>query len=443
MTEKQYDIELGVISEIIRSDGAAEAVKNKLFFREKTKDGFRYPFFREGGIGEQLAHFIFTHYEKYRTTPSLETMQKHFKGFELQEYTEPLEYWFDQLRERRKYNMILEALQLTGSYLQTKDVKKAEDTLKRAVSRIQAEINIARDVIWNTDVESRISRYMQRREALGLTGIPYGIEPLDKATGGIQPSQLITITALPKTGKTWLEIFFSAVAISEGHNVLFITREMRPEEIEDRMDIYFFALNASQYKLGQLGSMKEEEYFEELRRLKDREDVGQFIISGDSTNGFGVSAVQAKIEQYNPSLTVVDGSYLLEDEDGGTALWEKVTNITRKLKRVANMTGCPIIQSSQLSAKTGKEGRPNKQKDISFSQSFIQDSDLVIEPFRDTDMKLAGKMGLNVMVAREADVPQILLNWDFNDMKNFGRLASVVSDDDFSEDEEDTSIIFS
>ena len=437
----KQDIELSAISEIIRSDGMAEAVKQKLTHRVKTKDGFRYPFFKEGSIAERLIDFMYNHYDKYRTTPSLETMQKHFKGFELQESTEPLGYWFDQLRERRKFNMILEAVQKVGQELQAKNVLNAEMTLKRAVSQIQAEVNIAKDMIWNLDVESRISRYLEKKESLGLIGLPFGIEPLDKATGGIQPSQLITITAMPKTGKTWLEIFIAAVCLSEGKDVLFITREMRPEEIADRTDIYFFALNASHHKLGQLGDMKEEEYFEELRKLKDREDIGQLIISGDSSHGFGVSAVQAKIEEYNPALCIVDGSYLLEDEDGGTAMWEKVTNITRKLKRVANGTGVPIIQSSQLSAKTGKEGKANSQSNISFSQSFAQDSDLVIEPFRDKDMKELKKMGLNVMLAREADVPLILLNWDFEDMKNFGTVAEVMLDDDM-EDDEDTPIIF-
>lgn len=215
---------------------------------------------------------------------------------------------------------------------------------------------------------------------------------------------------------------------------------MTPEEIENRMDIYFFALNANHHKLGQLGDMKEEEYFAELRKLKERKDIGTFIISGDSAHGFGVSAVQAKIEEYDPDLVIVDGSYLLEDEDGGQAMWEKVTNITRKLKRTANGTGKPIIQSSQLSAKTGKEGKANSQSTISFSQSFAQDSDLVIEPFRDKDMKEVKKMGLNVMLAREADVPTILLNWDFEDMKNFGSVAEIVADD--MEDDNDEPIIF-
>jgi hypothetical protein len=438
----KQDIELGAISEIIRSNGMAEAVKYKITHRVKTKDGFRYPFFKEGSIPERVIDFMYNHYDQHKTTPSLETMEKHFKGFELQDYSEPLSYWFDQLRSQRKYNMILETVREVGQELQAKNVLSAESILKKAVSQIQAEINIAKDMIWNLDVESRIDRYTAKKESLGLIGLPFGIEPLDKATGGIQPSQLITITAMPKTGKSWLEVFIAAVAMSDGKDILFITREMRPEEIADRLDVYFFALNTNHHKLGQLGDMKEEDYFEELRKLKDRDDIGQFIISGDSSHGFGVSAVQAKIEEYNPDLVIVDGSYLLEDEDGGTAMWEKVTNITRKLKRVANSTGKPIIQSSQLSAKSGKEGKANSQSNISFSQSFAQDSDLVIEPFRDKDMKALNKMGINVMLAREADVPLILLNWDFENMKTFGTVAEVMMDDDV-EDDDDSPIIFS
>lgn len=200
------DIELNAISEIIRSDGMAEAIKQKITHRIKTKDGFRYPFFKEGGIGERLIDFMYNHYNEYKKTPSLETVEKHFKGFELQEPTEPLAYWFDKLRERRKYNMILEAIQNVGKELQVKNVLNAETILKRAVSQIQAEINVTRDIIWNTNVESRIERYLKKKESLGLVGLPYGIEPLDKATGGIQPGQLITITALPKTGKQGLQL---------------------------------------------------------------------------------------------------------------------------------------------------------------------------------------------------------------------------------------------
>lgn len=441
---KQYNPEMEFIKEVIRVGAMKEAVKGKFTKRIKTNDGFRYPFFKEGSPAEQLMHFLFEHYQEHKKTASLETVQKHFPGFQLTEQIEPLSYWAKELRLKRKREKLAEGLTQAVQMLQAKNALDAEKTLIKLVSEIQSEINITADMDWNEDVEERIALYEKRKTRHGLLGISYaGIDPLDEALGGIQDGQLITIAAVPKTGKTYFEVLIAANAIKDGKNVVFITREMTAIEIANRVDIYFFALNAEKHKLGKLSEVTEQNYFEELRKLKDDKMLGKLIISGDNQHGYGVSAIQAKIDEYQPDLVIVDGSYLLEDEDGGKAMWEKVTNITRKLKRLANSTGVPIIQSSQVSAKTGKIGKANDQSHMAFSQSFAQDSDVILELYRDNDMKAMSKMGVNVMLAREGNPVNVILHWDFEDMKNFGKPATDYTPADMEDDEdEQEAIIF-
>ncbi len=437
MEERRLSEEMELLKEAIRGNAVSELVKNKILRREKKpKDGgYHYVFFKEGSAQEQLAHFLFEHYDEHKKTASLEIINQYFPGFKLTESVEPMSYWMKEVRRKRKREKLADGIAKAIEFLKTEDEEGTEKVLTRMMSEIQTEVNVAKDLHWNVEVEERKQAYTKRAEGLGLVGISYaGIEPVDKATGGIQDGQLISIVAMPKTGKTYLEVLISNYAIKAGYRVLFITREMGNNEIATRADVLYFMMNATHYKEGMLSDDHKQKYFDGLDALKE-EDIGDFIISGDDSHGYGVSAVQAKIEEYNPDLVIVDGSYLLDDEEGGTAMWEKITNITRKLKRVARKTGKPIIQSSQLSAKTGKVGKANDQSTISFAQSFAQDSDVVIEPFRDEEMKAMNLMGLNLMLVRDGNTPNVVIHWDFENTKNFGKLAEDIIMDEPEEDD--------
>jgi len=443
MEERRLSEEMELLKEAIRGNAIGELTKNKILKREKRQEGgYRYVFFKDGSVAEQMAHFLFEHYDEHKKTASLEIINQYFPGFKLTDTVEPLSYWMKEVRRKRKREKLTDGIMQAVELLKKEDEEGTEKLLTRMMSQIQTEVNVAKDLHWNTEVEERKEAYNKRADGLGLIGISYaGIEPIDKATGGIQDGQLISIVAMPKTGKTYLEVLISNYAIKQGFRVLFITREMGNNEIATRADVLYFMMNATHYKEGMLSDTHKEEYFAGLDALKD-EDIGDFIISGDDSHGYGVSAVQAKIEEYNPDLVIVDGSYLLDDEEGGTAMWEKITNITRKLKRVARKTGKPIIQSSQLSAKTGKVGKANDQSTISFAQSFAQDSDVVIEPFRDEEMRAMNLMGINLMLVRDGNTPNVVIHWDFENTKNFGRLAEDIIMDE-PEDDDSGSIIFS
>ena len=88
------------------------------------------------------------------------------------------------------------------------------------------------------------------------------------------------------------------------------------------------------------------------------------------------SAIQAKIRHYRPGAVFVDGMYLMDDEKGekpGSP--QALTNITRSLKRTAQLENVPVIGTTQALISKSKGGVD--MGSIGYSSSFVQDSDAV------------------------------------------------------------------
>ena len=150
-------------------------------------------------------------------------------------------------------------------------------------------------------------------------------------------------------------------------------------------------------------------------------------MSEDISSLTTVSAIAGKVQQHKPDLLVVDGVYLMDDEQGepkGSP--QALTNITRSLKRLAQRFDIPIVGTTQvLSWKIGnRKSRQITAESIGYTSSFAQDSDLVVGVESDPDIE--NQAILRVVLARTAPKGEVRINWDWNTM-------------DFSEVEDDTN----
>jgi replicative DNA helicase len=123
--------------------------------------------------------------------------------------------------------------------------------------------------------------------------------------------------------------------------------------------------------------------------LRMRKNMHPFLMSEDSSSLTTVSAIAGKIQQHRPDMLIVDGVYLMDDEQGepkGSP--QALTNITRSLKRIAQRFDIPIIGTTQvLGWKLGnKKSRKITADSIGYTSSFSQDSDLVIGVESDPDI---------------------------------------------------------
>lgn len=429
MTEKKIDIELGIITAILETGDMKSAINKKItgnFFLTSAKP---------------IWEFIRQHYREYKKVPSLEVVTRKFPDFKTVKTNEPVEYFIKELQDRQRYNLILTGMRKISRGLSEKDSEKAMKELTRLVSKINTEVQIHRDSNWNEDVEERIERMAHKMKHMGVDGVSYGVEAMDIATGGMHPAELITVLGKPGTGKTYFELAVLARGFMlEGEDVLFISREMEGWQIEQRMDSIMLGIPADKIRRGLFTTEEFEDYKQRLYDLKNQ-PYGRLIVSADDEKGFGLTAIQAKIEEHLPNggLVIIDGSYLLDDDEGNhrQSNWEKITNITRGLKRLARRTQCTIAQSSQL-GRGQKRGAKVDLDNISFSSSFEQDSDVIWSLYQSDEMKAVGKMGVEGSKVREGDNPRLLLNWNFETMTDFGKLAEDITD--APDDDEDVIV---
>jgi replicative DNA helicase len=143
-----------------------------------------------------------------------------------------------------------------------------------------------------------------------------------------------------------------------------------------------------------------------------------FIMSEDSSSLTTVSAIAAKIQEYQPDAVYIDGMYLMDDEHGepkGSP--QALTNITRGTKRLAQRFDIPIVGTSQvLSWKlNNKRTRAITADSIGYTSSFVQDSDLVLGVERNPD--LDDQAIIRVVEARTAGHAEVHVKWDWQTME--------------------------
>ena len=413
------DIEAGLVTAVLDTGDIKSAVTKKI-----TPAFFT-------GSSKPIWEFMTQHYREHKKVPELAVINRKFPQFKPVATAEPVDYFIGELQDRQRYNIILNGMKDISAGLNAKNSMQAMKDLTRLVSLVNTEVQIHRDINWNHEVDERIARIKNRMQTMGVDGISYGIEALDNATGGMHWGELISIVAKSGVGKTYFELALIAKpAMMDGQDVLFISREMEAWKIEDRMDAIYFEIAADKMKRGLFTTDEFAEYEKGLRSIKDM-NIGNLIISADDEKGFGLMAIQAKIEEHLPNggVVIVDGSYLLDDDEanGRRNDYEKIVSITRGLKRMARRTQCVICQSSQL-GRGQKRGKSVDLDNISFSSSFEQDSDIVFGLYQSDEMKEVGKMGLEGSKVRDGDNPKLILQWDFATMKDFGMMAEDITD---------------
>jgi replicative DNA helicase len=233
----------------------------------------------------------------------------------------------------------------------------------------------------------------------GLSGISTGMKDLDRALGGLQPSDLLILAGRPSMGKTALA---TNLAFNVAKAYRTETRAGGIEEVTDGAVVGFFSLEMSSEQLAtriiseqaQISSEKirrglitEDEFHRLVKATQELQSLPLYI---DHTGGISIAQLAARARklkrQRGLGLLVVDYLQLLTGsaKRSSEGRVQEVTEITTGLKALAKELEVPVIALSQLSRQVeNREDKRPQLSDLRESGSIEQDADVVMFVFRE------------------------------------------------------------
>jgi replicative DNA helicase len=363
------NFEAVLITRILETADLKTAIKRKI-----TEDTFLLP-------DTRIAYaYLVGHYREYGGTPSVELFRAEFPEFPLHTTTDPVAVICDRIRANKLHRDLSEMLE-EGVRLNREDSWQALDHFRETLAGLTAQHILSNDLDLTKTTAEAMEEYRRVKAGHGMLGIPWPWQPLNDASLGIQDEELIFIYARPKALKTFLMIAAAVHAFRNGHRPLFITREMPTAQIRRRVHAVWAALDYHAIRQGKLTPQEERAYTEDLEAFSE---LPPFILSGDDEGGAGVTALGAKIQEYDPDIVFVDGVYLMHDDRGSkkSSDWQAISNIMQDLKQLARQKRVPIIGTTQAN-RMGERTKGSTLSEIAFSDGIAQSADYVIRVIYD------------------------------------------------------------
>jgi replicative DNA helicase len=360
--------------------------------------------------------WILDYWREYGEVPTDRVLKQEYADLKLPNAElEPMARLIDELYEAYRNMQLTMAVQAASPALSNQDTDEAIRVLSDALQKAALEVAHLRDVNIIETWEERINRYKERQaNPDSFLGVPTGIRGLDLLTSGFRKQQFINIVGEAKKGKSLITLAMSITAHDHGLSPLYVSFEMSADEQTARYDALISGVSHSRILRGDL-SMAELDKIE--KAIKIRKNMHPFHMTEDSSSLTTLSALSAKINQYRPGIVIVDGVYLMDDEQGEPKNSpQALTNITRGLKRLAQRFDVPIVGTTQvLSWKLGnKKTRQISADAIGYTSSFAQDSDLILGVESDPDID--NQAIIRVVLARSASKGQVRIKWDWEKM---------------------------
>jgi len=258
----------------------------------------------------------------------------------------------------------------------------------------------------------------ERINSPGIRGIATKFPSLDRFTSGFSEGDLWIIAGRPSMGKTTKMLQDSINIGSQGFSSLFISREMRKEELIERIIAQYTGVNHDSITLGTITEKEQlilKDKKEEIKRLPIYFDTNFF---GDE-NYIG-SVIRKYVKLHGIKVVFIDYIQLVAER--GFDQTAELGRISRALKLLALDLGITIVIGSQLNRDVEK--RDDKRPilaDLRQSGNLEEDADIVIGLYRpyvyQKNPDIISDMYHILLKNRNGRIGELKLNFDENTLR--------------------------
>lgn len=255
---------------------------------------------------------------------------------------------------------------------------------------------------------------VNRTKNPGITGHTWGHPEIDKATGGKSGGDLWILAGRPGMGKTATALNSIYSDGVNGVPVLLIEREMRLQQLTERLVSIDTGIPNTNIRLGILNNSQIQQVYESLMKLK------KFPIYMDtsykSSDPYYIESTVNKYKnKYGIEVVYVDYLQLLTERDEGQT--QEIGRLTRLFKILSNDLNICSVLLSQLNRNL--EARENKRpllSDMRQSGAIEEDADFVVGLYRDEEYnkesKYKGLMEYIILKHRNGPTGTVTLTFD-------------------------------
>jgi len=260
------------------------------------------------------------------------------------------------------------------------DVDSKLDSLHGEISGLERRDSVEH-ITFDQLIKSRILTLDGKFNGTHPRGMETGFKALDERYGGIGNTALWVLAARPAQGKTALAMNIAYNIARQGKEVLIFSMEMGKEELGDRLMASASGVNSKKIRSGQLEDQEWNSLSAGVLKLRP---LKIHIVDIPAIDIHRAKAIARKFKRHGEiGLIVIDYLQLMTDSKAKSR-FDEVSSVSRELKVLAKMIGCPVLALSQLNRSV--ETRPNKRPqmaDLRESGQIEQDADIISFIYRD------------------------------------------------------------
>jgi replicative DNA helicase len=334
---------------------------------------------------------VFTYLVRMRrdhdAVPSEDTLQARFPDLEdlPRVRRSELPMFISTIRQRTKYIKFLESLRSASGTTSPEQVDEAIAALQGQLNSLSYEDSQQSHLVdlFSRQGTLKIKKELKRRNSADFVGLQTGFKTFDGVCGGLHKQRMVTVIGRSGIGKSWVDLFFVAKAVTGGAKVMLYPLEMTLFETATRLYTIFTqdmfgptrALRNLDLTQGRISTAKVARF---TSMLEDR-FKGQLFVADVSSlaDPYTNERIEAEVEIHKPDMFWVDYLTLLKNigKEEGYESVKKLSNGIKNTSMRRNVIGGASAQVNREALKT-KAFLPRLEH-IMYGDSIGQDSDQV------------------------------------------------------------------